>query len=59
MTKYLLRRILHGLISVIIVVAIVMVMIYGLLDRTLVFAADPVYTKQLANQKTAYMNRKC
>lgn len=58
MTKYLLRRILHGLISVIIVVAIVMVMIYGLLDRTLVFAADPVYTKQLANQKTAYMNRK-
>jgi len=58
MTKYLLKRILHGLISVIIVVAIVMVMIYALLDRKLIFAADPVYLHQANNQKVTYTYRK-
>ena len=42
MTKYLIRRIVHGLVSVIIVVAIVMILIYSCLDRQLIFAQDPV-----------------
>ncbi len=58
MTKYLLKRLLHALISVVIVVGIVMVLIYSLMDRQLVFATDPVYTKQANNGKQAYMYRK-
>ena len=54
MTKYLIKRLLHGLISIVIVVAIVMVMIYALIDRNLIFAADPVYSHQANNQKETY-----
>ncbi len=58
MTKYVLRRFLHALISVVIVVAIVMVMIYSLLDRNLIFATDPQYTKVSNNQQVVYKYRK-
>ncbi len=58
MTKYLLRRLVHGLVSVIIVVAIVMLLIYSCLDRQLIFAQDPVYTQLGNNQKTVYQYRK-
>ena len=58
MTKYLLRRLLHGLISVVIVVALVMIMVYALIERDLIFAADPVFSHQNNNQKTTYKYRK-
>ena len=58
MTKYLIRRLVHGLVSVIIVVAIVMVLIYSCLDRQLIFARDPVYTQLGNNQKIVYQYRK-
>ena len=58
MTKYLIRRIVHGLVSIIIVVAIVMILIYSCLDRQLIFAQDPVYTQLGNNQKTVYQYRK-
>ena len=54
MTKYLLNRILRSLISVVIVVIVVMVMIYTCLDRTLIFAKDPVWSKQKHNAKEVY-----
>lgn len=54
MTKYLLKRILYGIFSIIAVVAIVMVMIYGLLDRKQVFAQDGSWGKQSNNQKIVY-----
>lgn len=54
MTKYLLNRILRGLVSVVIVVIIVMMMIYMFLDRELIFAQDPVWSKQKFNQKQTY-----
>lgn len=54
MTKYLLRRILHAILSVIAVVAVVMVMIYSLMNRDLIFANDPQLQKVQSNQKTAY-----
>ncbi len=58
MTKYLLKRLLHALVSVVIVVAIVMLLIYSLMNRDLVFASDPVFTKQANNGKQAYTFRK-
>ena len=57
MTKYLIRRILHGLVSVFIVVGIVMIMIYSLMNRDLIFAADNVYRNLGNNQKTVYKYR--
>ena len=58
MTKYLLKRILHGVFSVVVIVAIVMIMIYSLMDKKLIFAHDSGWTKQLNNNKTVYEFRK-
>ena len=58
MRRYLINRILRGLVAIICVVAIVMILIYSLLDRNLVFSLDPLYTKQNGNQKKAYTYRK-
>ena len=58
MAKYILKRFLHGLISIVIVVAIVMVLIYSLLDRTTIFAEDEVYRKLQNNAKTTYTYRR-
>ena len=54
MGKYLLKRILHGVFSVIVVVAIVMVMVYSMLDRNLVFSNDATYSRQASNAKITY-----
>ncbi len=54
MTRYLLGRLLRGLLSVVIVVAIVMLLIYTCLDRNLIFANDGVYQKQKSNNKEIY-----
>jgi oligopeptide transport system permease protein len=54
MTKYLIKRIIHGIVSVIIVVGIVMIMIYSLMNRNLIFASDSVYSKMGNNLKTTY-----
>lgn len=58
MAKYLVKRIAFGIFSIVVVVAIVMVMIYSMLDRTLVFAQDPVYSKTSNNQRTTYKYQK-
>lgn len=47
-------RIARGLLSVIIVVGIVMILVYGCLDRNLIFADDPVYVRQKSNAKEVY-----
>ena len=54
MTKYLVNRILRGICSIIIVIGIVMMMIYGIMDRNLIFAKDSQYTKTNNNQKITY-----
>ena len=54
MTKYLFHRVLRALLSVTAVVAIVMVLVYTCLDRELVFANDPVYSKQASNGREVY-----
>lgn len=58
MTKYLLKRILHGAVSIIIVVAIVMILIYSLMNRQLIFASDTTFAQMGNNGKTMYMYRK-
>ena len=58
MTKYLVKRILHSIVSIIIVVAIVMLLIYSLMDRQLIFAQDPTYTNLGNNAKVAYQYRR-
>ena len=54
MVKYILKRLLHGIISVLIVVLIVMLLVYSCMDRELVFATDPEYTKKSGNVKEVY-----
>lgn len=55
MGSYLIRRLIHGIISIIIVIFIVMVLVYGLMDKTLIFANDSNYTKLSGTQRTTYM----
>ena len=57
MKKYLINRILRSIVSIIIVVAVVMVLIYSLLDREMIFAQDPMYTKVSNNQQEVYKYR--
>ncbi len=54
MGKYFLKRLIHAVFSVIVVVGIVMILVYSLLSRERVFAKDTVYNKQAANAKVAY-----
>ncbi|MBQ3866474.1 MAG: ABC transporter permease, partial [Clostridia bacterium] len=54
MTKYLLRRLLHGLISVVIVVAVVMLLLYSLTDREKIFGSDPLFSKKTSNVRITY-----
>ena len=55
MALYLAKRILKGIGSVVMVVVIVMALIYTCLDRNLIFAADPVFSRQKANAQQVYM----
>jgi len=54
MSKYLIKRILRALLSVVIVVAVIMTMVYAFLDKRAIFANDPTYTKRKSNAKEAY-----
>lgn len=54
MTKYLVNRIIRGLLSVVAVVIIVMLLIYSLMDREMIFAKDAVFAKRSNNSKVTY-----
>ena len=54
MATYIIKRVLHGIFSVIVVVGIVMILIYSLLNRNQIFANDPQFIKVSANRKTTY-----
>ena len=54
MGKYLVKRLLHGLVSIICVVLIVMVLIYSLLDRNKIFSGDPNYNHTASNARVTY-----
>lgn len=55
MDRYLIGRIVRGVISVIIVAGIVMALTYACLDRNLIFAQDSVYSRQRGNARQVYM----
>ncbi len=54
MTKYLIKRLITGLISVIIVVAIVMILIYTCMSRDIIFARDATFGKRSNNDREIY-----
>ncbi len=54
MTKYLIKRILHGLLSVVAVVMIVMILIFVFTDREKIFNGDGVFTKKTNNEREVY-----
>ena len=54
MGKYVLKRLLHGAVSAIIVVLVVMVLIYSLLDRSNIMSGDPTYSKMQSNSRITY-----
>ncbi|MBD5162302.1 MAG: ABC transporter permease [Oscillibacter sp.] len=54
MGKYVLKRLLHGAVSAVIVVLIVMVLIYSMLDRNKIFSGDPAYSHMTSNSRTTY-----
>lgn len=58
MAKYLLKRLAFGLFSAVAVVAIVMVMIYSMMDRNLIFAQDSTYSHMNNNAKVTYKYQK-
>ena len=58
MTKYVLNRLIRGILSVAVMLVIVMVMIFTLMDRQLIFAADHVFSKRTNNAKTTYQYSK-
>ncbi len=58
MVKYFFKRLFRGLLSVIAVVAIIMLLVYGLMNRTLIFTSDENYAKLGNNTKVAYRYQK-
>lgn len=58
MARYLLKRILQGFFSVVVVAAIVMIMVYSLMNRDLIFAKDPAISHQNNNAKITYKYQK-
>ncbi len=58
MAKYLTKRLLFGVFSIVAVIAIVMVMIYSLMNRNLIFAHDSVWSHQNNNAKQIYQFQK-
>ena len=54
MLKYLIKRLFRGLISVVIVVAVVMILVYSLINRDDIFKRDSMITKKQSNAKITY-----
>ncbi|MCQ2087841.1 MAG: ABC transporter permease [Bacilli bacterium] len=58
MKKYLLKRILFSIFALFSVVGIVMVLVYSLIDRSLIFANDPTIAKKANNELEIYKIQK-
>ena len=54
MGKYIVKRLLHGLFSVVCVVLLVMILVYSLMNRDKIFASDGNYNKVQSNNKITY-----
>ncbi len=58
MTKYLISRIIRGLLSVIAVVMIVMILVYTFSDRDRIFLGDPDFSRKQNNDQEIYKYQK-
>ena len=56
MKKYMLKRILFSVFSLVVVVMVVMVLVYSLTERSAIFQNDAVWMKKNLNDKTVYEN---
>ncbi len=54
MRNYLLKRILFSLFSLLVVVATVMLLVYSLIDRSVIFQTDDTWNKRNLNERTIY-----
>ena len=54
MGKYLLKRILFSIFSLIVVVGIVMLLVYSLIKRSVIFETDDMWTKKALNDRKMY-----
>lgn len=54
MAKYILQRIIKGLLSAVCVVILIMILVYSLMDRGNIFAGDANYTKTQSNARITY-----
>ena len=54
MKKYLTKRILFSLFSFVVVVLIVMILVYGLIDRRVIFQMDDTWNKRSNNDRVVY-----
>lgn len=55
MLKYFFIRLLRGCVSVVIAISVIIILLFFVLDKTLIFAEDEQYQKLTNNQKTIYM----
>ena len=54
MGKYLLRRILFSIFSLLVVIMVVMLLVYTLIPRNVIFQTDDVWNKKSGNDRTIY-----
>ena len=54
MAKYILQRIVKGILSAICVVVLIMILVYSLMDRGNIFGGDSNYTKTQSNARVTY-----
>lgn len=54
MSKYLLKRILFSIFSLIVVIAIVMLLVYSFIHRNVIFQTDDLWNKKSNNDRTMY-----
>ena len=54
MRRYMLRRILFSLFSLLVVIATVMLLVYNLIPRGAIFQMDDVWNKKSLNDRTIY-----
>lgn len=54
MGKYLAKRILFSIFSLLVVILVVMMLVYSLIDRDVIFQADDLWNKKSGNDRTYY-----
>ncbi len=54
MGKYIAIRLLKGVVSAVCVVVLVMVLVYSLMDRSVILSSDPNYSKTNSNARVLY-----